>query len=309
MFASGRPRVVPPADPPSPVHGLQSVCAHILGGHYGSKFQAARAVVAGDRDARGPGGRRAGCRSRHERRPVALLWRRRGQHEVFAARSDQRRQRRQSENRLDRGTRPTCRCKRTIARSARSPTETTPLAVGNTLYTSTSLAQVAAIDGQTGETMWVFNPEVYKAGRPTNLGFVHRGVAYWTDGGAGAAVHRPGTTPIYTPSTPRPASRFASFGEGGKVNLAKAIPLAVNARNYTMTSPPVICRDVVIVGSSDLRRSADTRKRRAATCRPSTCAPASRPGSSTPFRRKASSATTPGKTNRGNTPATPTSGR
>ena len=61
--------------------------------------------------------------------------------------------------------------------------EPTPLAVGGTLYTSTSLAQVAAIDGRTGETIWVFNPEVYKAGRPTNLGYVHRGLAYWTGDG------------------------------------------------------------------------------------------------------------------------------
>ena len=52
------------------------------------------------------------------------------------------------------------------------------------------------------------------------------------------------------PSTPRPASSSASLATSGKVNLTKAIPLAVNARNYTMTSPPVICRDVVIVGSS-----------------------------------------------------------
>src|SRR5262249_33627622 len=42
--------------------------------------------------------------------------------------------------------------------------ETTPLAVGNTLYISTSLAQVAAVDGRTGKNIWVFNPEVYKAG-------------------------------------------------------------------------------------------------------------------------------------------------
>jgi quinoprotein glucose dehydrogenase len=41
-----------------------------------------------------------------------------------------------------------------------------------------------------------------------------------------------------------------TFGEAGKVNLAKAIPTAVNARNLPVTSPPVICRDVVVVGSS-----------------------------------------------------------
>ena len=42
----------------------------------------------------------------------------------------------------------------------------------------------------------------------------------------------------------------SEFGEGGKVDLTEAIPRAVRARNYTMTSPPVVCRDVVAVGAS-----------------------------------------------------------
>jgi quinoprotein glucose dehydrogenase len=37
--------------------------------------------------------------------------------------------------------------------------ESTPLMVGGTLYTSTSLSQVAAIDAATGETKWVFDPK------------------------------------------------------------------------------------------------------------------------------------------------------
>jgi quinoprotein glucose dehydrogenase len=60
--------------------------------------------------------------------------------------------------------------------------ENTPLMVGGTLYASTSLCQIAAINAQTGKTVWVFDPQSYKVGRPTNLGFVQRGVAYWTDG-------------------------------------------------------------------------------------------------------------------------------
>jgi quinoprotein glucose dehydrogenase len=127
--------------------------------------------------------------------------------------------------------------------------EVTPLAINGTLYTSTSLAQVAAINGQTGETIWVHNPESYKAGRPTNLGFVHRGLAYWSDGGQErllVASHDAYLRAIDA-KTGKPISEF---GDDGKINLTKAIPLAANARNYTMTSPPVICRDMVIVGSS-----------------------------------------------------------
>jgi quinoprotein glucose dehydrogenase len=127
--------------------------------------------------------------------------------------------------------------------------EVTPLMIDGTLYVSTSLSQVAAINAQTGETLWVFDTQSYNQGRPPNLGFIHRGVAYWTDGRQARLFI--GTCNAYLwaldAKTGKPA---ADFGEGGKVNLAKAIPLAENGRNYAVTSPPVICRDTVIVGSS-----------------------------------------------------------
>ncbi|HEX3725517.1 MAG TPA: PQQ-binding-like beta-propeller repeat protein, partial [Pirellulales bacterium] len=127
--------------------------------------------------------------------------------------------------------------------------EATPLMVDGVLYVSTSLAQVAAIEAQTGKTLWVFNPESYKAGRPTNLGFVHRGVAYWTDGTQARLFLAAHDAFLYAIDA-KTGQGISEFGEGGRIDLAKAIPLAVNARNYTMTSPPVVCRDVVIVGSS-----------------------------------------------------------
>lgn len=127
--------------------------------------------------------------------------------------------------------------------------EVTPVMVGGTLYTSTSLSQVAAVNARTGETLWTYDPKSYAAGRPTNLGFVHRGVAYWTDGRQERVFI--GTSDAHLialdAKTGQPVS---SFGENGKINLAKAIPLAVNASNYAVTSPPVICRDVVMVGAS-----------------------------------------------------------
>ena len=127
--------------------------------------------------------------------------------------------------------------------------EVTPLVVGGVMYTSTSLSQVAAIDPKSGKTLWVFNPEAYKAGRPTNLGFVHRGLAYWSDGERERLYLAAHDAYLYALDA-KTGKLVSDFGDAGRINLAKAIPLAVNARNYTMTSPPVICRDVVIVGSS-----------------------------------------------------------
>jgi len=127
--------------------------------------------------------------------------------------------------------------------------EYTPLAIGGKLYTSTSLAQVAAIDGATGETIWVYNPESYKAGRPTNLGFVHRGLEYWTDGELERLFLAAHDGFLYSIDA-KTGKLDSEFGEGGRVDLAKAIPLADAPRNFTMTSPPVVCRGSVIVGSS-----------------------------------------------------------
>jgi len=127
--------------------------------------------------------------------------------------------------------------------------EVTPVMAKGIVYTSTNLSQVAAIEAHTGKTLWVFNPEVYKAGRPTNLGYVHRGVAYWTDGKEERIYLAAHDAYLYAIDA-KTGKKISDFGDGGRVNLAKAIPLAVNARNFTMTSPPVICRDVVVVGSS-----------------------------------------------------------
>jgi quinoprotein glucose dehydrogenase len=127
--------------------------------------------------------------------------------------------------------------------------EATPLMVGGVLYISTSLSQVAAINAETGKTIWVYDPKSYLTGNPTNLGFLHRGVAYWTDG----KVERifMGTSDAYLIALDaKTGLPVTDFGEGGKINLTKAIPLAVNARNYAVTSPPTVCRDVVIVGAS-----------------------------------------------------------
>ncbi len=125
----------------------------------------------------------------------------------------------------------------------------TPVMANGVLYTSTSLSQVAAIDPATGKTIWVYDPKSYQAGRPTNLGFVHRGIAYWTDGKEERLFI--GTADAYLIAVDAKTGQpVTTFGENGKVNLAKAVPLAVNARNYAVTHPPLICRDVVIVGAS-----------------------------------------------------------
>ncbi len=55
--------------------------------------------------------------------------------------------------------------------------------VRGTLYIPTSYNQVVAIDPDTGEELWRYDPRAYEWGRPfRGCGFCHRGVAVWTQG-------------------------------------------------------------------------------------------------------------------------------
>src|SRR4029453_19206460 len=58
----------------------------------------------------------------------------------------------------------------------------TPLVVRGTMYMSSGLDQIAAIDPVTGVTKWLYNPEAYKDGGPATGDWESKGVAYWTDG-------------------------------------------------------------------------------------------------------------------------------
>ena len=51
------------------------------------------------------------------------------------------------------------------------------------MYLPTTYGQIASLDPVTGETRWVFDTRTYDDGRPTNLGFNVRGVAYWEQSG------------------------------------------------------------------------------------------------------------------------------
>src|SRR5262245_8706750 len=129
-----------------------------------------------------------------------------------------------------------------------SRNEETPIMASGVVYTATPLGLVAALDPGTGQTRWVYDPEGYKSGRPNNVGFVQRGLAYWTDGSAERVLT--GTGDAYLVSIdaktgmPDPA-----FGKDGKVDLTVGIRAAVRATNFSARTP-LVAGDVIIMGSS-----------------------------------------------------------
>lgn len=127
--------------------------------------------------------------------------------------------------------------------------ESTPIMIDGVLYTSSSHCDVIAIDSASGETIWSYDSEAWKAGRPTNLGFVHRGVTYWADGDDKRIFIGTGDSRLIAlnANTGEPIS---DFGKDGVVDLTKGLSRPISKRAYAVTSPPVVCRDVIVIGSS-----------------------------------------------------------
>jgi quinoprotein glucose dehydrogenase len=126
--------------------------------------------------------------------------------------------------------------------------EATPLMVRGVLYTSTSFGQIAAIDARTGRTIWSYDAGLYKQGRPPQHGFLTRGLSYWTDGRAERLFYAGGLASLLSIDV-KTGKPDPEFGSGGRVDLTKGLGRPFNTRIYTVGSPPVVCRDVVVVGS------------------------------------------------------------
>ncbi len=127
--------------------------------------------------------------------------------------------------------------------------ESTPLAIDGRLYTATSLSQIAALDAGTGETLWHHDPGSWRQGSPPNMGFVHRGVAYWQGTGGGRIFAGTGDGFLIALDAAT-GDAVPGFGAGGWIDLTAGLRRAVDRDLYGVTSPPTLCRDVVIVGSS-----------------------------------------------------------
>ena len=127
--------------------------------------------------------------------------------------------------------------------------EDTPIMANGVLYTVTSLGVFLALDPATGTVLWQFDPETWKLGRPPNLGYTHRGVAYWTDGREERIIS--GTHDAHIISIDAVTGKLdPNFGVNGMVDAIAGLPYAVRMRNYAINSSPVIVKDVVIAGAN-----------------------------------------------------------
>ena len=127
-----------------------------------------------------------------------------------------------------------------------------PLMVDGVIYISTPFYQAAAIDAATGETLWAHDPRSYASGIPIMmLGFSSRGLAFWSEGEQSRVIW--GTGDGYLLQVDAVTGEpIEEFGNAGRVDLTAGIPRARRRApiNYSITSAPIIIRDVIVVGSA-----------------------------------------------------------
>jgi quinoprotein glucose dehydrogenase len=127
--------------------------------------------------------------------------------------------------------------------------QATPLAIHDTLFFSTPFNRVIALDATSGRELWAYDPQAWKVyGQPSNgTGFVHRGVATWTDGKQRRVFMNSRWRLIaLDASTGKPID---SFGAHGEVDVTLNLSRPVRKEHYSNTSPPVIWGNLVILGN------------------------------------------------------------
>jgi membrane-bound PQQ-dependent dehydrogenase (glucose/quinate/shikimate family) len=127
----------------------------------------------------------------------------------------------------------------------------TPLQVGELLYMCTAMNVIVALDAESGEKRWEFDPKLTVP--PVGFNTTCRGVSYYRAPAdyAGTCPSRiiMGTTDARLMAVDAlTGERCPDFGNGGEVSLLTGIGEA-KPNIYLVTTPPLIARNFAVVGT------------------------------------------------------------
>jgi len=126
--------------------------------------------------------------------------------------------------------------------------ENTPLMIDGVLYVTTPYNSIAALDAESGKEMWRFDGEGYKLGQVlSGSGWKLRGTAFWRDG-AKLRVFLNSRHRLFSLDA-QSGKPVTSFGDNGVVSLVDGLPRSSDIKHATQSSPAVVYKDLVILGS------------------------------------------------------------
>jgi quinoprotein glucose dehydrogenase len=121
--------------------------------------------------------------------------------------------------------------------------EDTPIVIANVMYFATQKNRVIALNPETGKELWTYDPKTPRVSE-------HRGVSYWP----GDAQTPPRviltTAARLIELDAKTGKPISGFGDNGEVNLRVGVADDYPRAHYSVTSPPVIYKDLIILGPS-----------------------------------------------------------
>jgi quinoprotein glucose dehydrogenase len=125
--------------------------------------------------------------------------------------------------------------------------ECQPIVVRGVLYATTPKLKLFALDAATGKPLWKFDPSAVMHGYNSS----NRGLNYWEDGSDKRILYAAGSS-LYAVNA-LTGDPVQTFGDHGVVDLHTGLESATyDANKYaiTATSPGVIYKDILIIGST-----------------------------------------------------------
>jgi quinoprotein glucose dehydrogenase len=125
--------------------------------------------------------------------------------------------------------------------------EATPLMIDGVLYVTTPYNNIAALDAETGKELWRFDGEGYKLGQVlSGSGWKLRGTAFLRENGR-LYIFLNSRHRLFKLDA-RTGEAVHTFGNNGEVPLTD-LPRISEMTHATQSSPPVVYKDLVILGS------------------------------------------------------------
>ncbi|GAC1439935.1 MAG: hypothetical protein NVSMB63_05780 [Sediminibacterium sp.] len=124
-----------------------------------------------------------------------------------------------------------------------------PIIVGGVLYGTTPKLRLIALDASTGKEKWVFDPDA-ESKNSASFHFIlnnNRGVTYWEDKEDKRILYTAGSWLYAVNATT--GKLINSFGKDGKSDLHEGLGRDVKDLYVAATSPGIIYKDLLILGS------------------------------------------------------------